>query len=501
MHGSISDTAVSDLIAKIFFSKSNGVLRLSQDEVKKNLYFIEGGIVFAHSNLRTERLGEILLRLGKITEEEFQQATLEPDEEKRIGQTLLDKGLIAPSEVKAGVAYQVQQILFSVLNWDWGEYEFQEKNNPVFDDIRVEVSTPVILIDGIRNIQNPVVLERLIGENDGALVELGPAEDKLIRLNMDLAEETIMSCIDDRATVGRLKSITHLTPVEFNRALYSLILSGAVSLKKGGVDPWRQRISVGSGSQGLITERMKPGGPARTQPMAAHRPKTMSESEVRKMIEEAEKEFRNLQDEEILNVFPDSSEMEIQTAYNRIADVYCPLYYSEDRYLDLKPQLKFIVARLTSAYHKLMERAAAQQPLEGSLDGRSGSESTSSEISTKAARSLLTESGEMKLKELMDLVKAQPENLDLLRQVGKKLQLAGRAREGEKYLQKALNLEPQSVEAHLALAEFYQLQGLKFKAFKHLNTILQLQPDNQRALEMMRIQRRKKSMYEISTRS
>ena len=71
MHGSISDAAVSDVIAKIFFAKRSGVLRLSQAEVKKNLYFIEGGIVFAHSNLRTERLGEILLRLGKITEDEF----------------------------------------------------------------------------------------------------------------------------------------------------------------------------------------------------------------------------------------------------------------------------------------------------------------------------------------------------------------------------------------------------------------------------------------------
>lgn len=91
-----------------------------------------------------------------------------------------------------------------------------------------------------------------------------------------------------------------------------------------------------------------------------------------------------------------------------------------------------------------------------------------------------------------------PDNVILLRQAGKKLQLAGRAREGEKYLLQALQLQPQSVEAHLALADFYQLQGLKFKAFKHLNIILQLQPDNRHALEMLGIQRRKKSMYEIS---
>ena len=496
MHGSISDAAVSDLIAKIFFAKRSGVLRLSQAEVKKNLYFIEGGIVFAHSNLRTERLGEILLRLGKITEDEFREVTAETDLGKRIGQVLLEKGFISPAEIRSGVAYQVQQILYSVLNWDSGEYEFQDKENPVFEDIKVEVSTPIILIDGIRNISNPVVLERVIDGNDAALVELGSDEDKLIRLNMDHAEETVVSCIDDRATVGRLRSITHLSAVEFNRALYSLILSGVVRLQKDGVDPWRAKVSDGkSSSAGIVTERMKAGGPGMTQPMAP-RSKTMSENEVRKMIQETEQNFRKMLDEEILNVFPDSSELEIQAAYNRLAEIYCPLYYSEDRYLDLKNQLKFIVARLTSAYHKLMERAASLQPLEGTIDFSPGADVP--ETTKPQVRSLLTESGEMKLKELMELVKADPNNVNLLRQAGKKLQLAGRAKDGEKYLLQALRLEPQSIEAHLALAEFYQLQGLKFKAFKHLNTILQLQPDNQRALEMLGIQRRKKSMYEIS---
>ena len=501
MHGNITNTAVSDLIANLFFTRRSGVLRFTQDEVKKNIYFIDGGIVFAHSNLRAERLGEILLRLGKITEEEFRAVTEETEQGKRIGQALLEKGYISPSEINSGVAYQVQQILYSVLNWDWGEYEFQEKENPVFDDIKVEVSTSILLIDGIRNISNEAVLDRVIGDHDSALVQQTSGEDKLMRLNMDFAEETILSCLDERATVERLRSITHLSRVEFNRALYSLILSGIVRLQKEGTDPWRERVEgVGKSSVGSVTERMKPVGPGMTQPMDPKQHlKTMSESEVRRMVINTEHQFRDMADEEILNVFPDSSELEIQSAYNRLAEIYCPLYYSEDRYLDLKNQLKFIVARLTSAYHKLMERAASQQPLEHLESLGVGSDAGSSELSVKPNRSLLTESGEMKLKELLELIKADPNNVVLLRQAGKKLQLAGRARDGEKYLLQSLHLEPQSVDAHLALAEFYQLQGLKFKAFKHLNIILQLQPENQQALEMLRIQKRKKSMYEISS--
>lgn len=104
------------------------------------------------------------------------------------------------------------------------------------------------------------------------------------------------------------------------------------------------------------------------------------------------------------------------------------------------------------------------------------------------------------LSELEIALKREPTNLALMRQLGKKLQAAGRAREGEKLLLRALDLDPQNIESHFAIADFYQVQGLKFKAFKHLNVILQIQPDNEKAMEQLGVKKRKKGLYEISGR-
>ena len=69
--------------------------------------------------------------------------------------------------------------------------------------------------------------------------------------------------------------------------------------------------------------------------------------------------------------------------------------------------------------------------------------------------------------------------------------------DAEKQLLHALEIDPRSVENHFALVDFYQAQGLKFKAFNHLNIILQLDPQNQRALDSLGLKKRK-PLYEIS---
>src|SRR5262245_8243571 len=171
--GSLAQFNVADLVTELHLAGRTGILRLCQAGIKKSIYFKSGRVVFVHSNVKHERLGEVLLRLGKITEEEFAEVSAELEEGRRLGQALLQKGLLSASEINSGVSYQLQQILFSVFNWDSGDYEFVDRERPVFEDLMVEVSTPALIIDGIRNITNLQVLERGIGQNEDAFLTQG----------------------------------------------------------------------------------------------------------------------------------------------------------------------------------------------------------------------------------------------------------------------------------------------------------------------------------------
>src|SRR5262245_11551695 len=291
--GSLAQFNVADLAAELHLTGRTGILRLSQAGIKKSIYFKSGRIVFVHSSVKHERLGEVLLRLGKITEEEFQQVSAELEEGQRLGQALLQKGFLSASEINSGVSYQLQQILFSVFNWDSGDYEFLDRERPVFEDIMVEVSTPGLIIDGIRNITNLAVLERVIGPyEDTVVISGGSNSRRLPRTNVDFSEETILAGVDGKTTVRQLRSITRLAPHEFGRALYCLLISGMVHFKGAPRPQIAKQPEKSKPFNGLNTQPMPAPEYPKGIPVQSARLKTHSESELRELIIATENKFK-----------------------------------------------------------------------------------------------------------------------------------------------------------------------------------------------------------------
>ncbi|HSP05782.1 MAG TPA: hypothetical protein VLR94_01335, partial [Acidobacteriota bacterium] len=366
----------------------------------------------------------------------------------------------------------------------------------------------LLVIDGIRNIANFRVLERAIQELENQVVEQNMGTKRLMRTNLDFSEETILACIDGKSTVQQLRAVSRLNAFEFGRALYCLSISGMIRF--GGTDHLENKIRA------QVQKRWQ-GTPFRTEPMPAEedeqaqplRMKTFTEMELRKLIVATQEKFKEASDEEVLNVFPDAQAEEIQDSYDQLTELFQPPYYSFDRYRDVKENLKCIIDRIDQAHHNLMERAGVQQPFEEEMDHPAedvlfeAPAEPSVEDKPEAAPAAVpvpepVAASNRSVTELQEALSREPANAALMRELGLKLQQAGRAKDGEKHLLRALEIEPQSLENHFALAEFYQIQGLKFKAFKHLNVVLQLDPHNQKAMESLGIKKRKGGMYEIT---
>jgi len=495
---SLSEINIAELLLEIHLARQTGILRLTQGEIKKGVYFKDGAIVFAHSNLKSERLGETLLRLGKITDDEFRVASVDVVEKgKRLGKSLSEKGFLSEVEVNAGVSYQMQQIIYSVFNWDRGEYEFVERERPVFEDIMVDVSTGSVLIGGIRQITNAAVLEHVTGKEEECVVERNTGILRLPRTDLDHGEETILACMNGRSTAAKLKSLSRMGALEFGRSLYSLLLSGLVRIHKGPEQEQQVRVDIKQRPSGYATQPIHQQDSSRVS--AEDDLKTVSEAEMRTMILETEAKFRDATDEEVLNVLPDCTVSEIEQAEGRLIWVFHPLLHSEVRYYDLKDQLKFISERIASAAQNLRQRVSAHLPLsETTLPPVAAEVHFQTQEMTRGAEPAAASAAETTVPQLEERLKNEPQNVALLRTLGKKLQQAGKSIEGEKQLLRALEIEPQSVENHLTLADFYQAEGLKIKAFKHLNIVLQLEPDNTHALEMLSLKKERKPLFEIS---
>jgi tetratricopeptide (TPR) repeat protein len=612
MNGSLADIHAAELVLNIYESGLSGRLRFTQNKIRRDIYFRKGDIIFAHSSLPLERFGEILIRLGKIGADEFNAVVREVAEGKRLGETLVERGYISTMDLYVGLNYQVQHILYSVFDWDFGLYEFEEEIRNVHQEIAVRVLTPDLVVRGVRNITNLTVLDRSVG--DESRVPLQQGTPRLRRTDFDYQEETILSCVDGKSNIQQIRNLSKLTSLEFGRAMFSLLLCGIVGFHeeerhKTAEDPRNWALNLfepdTEPTQTVIPKSIEI--PTRTQ---ERRPiDTFSDAELRDLVIYTSEKFQTATDEDVLNLAPGYTQEDIQSSYDYLTTIFHHCYYSSDQFQDLKAILKSIVDRLAQAHRNLnkvdqqvelppeilatseveadivdqeVETQVADQEEENEVvEPESETEITAVvspfpekielndypmsfeppalpvEVETKQPPSVklqpkqpertaptpetiyvthpefdfpiqispmpepkpnpnsnpksqpkqekgpaaVANASEMTLKELERAVSSNPSDVEFLRNFGKRLQEAGRPLEGEKQLLRALSIEPRNLENHFALADFYQAQGLKLKARNHLNIILQLDPNNERALAVLGITKRKSMLYQIDPKN
>jgi tetratricopeptide (TPR) repeat protein len=590
MNGSLADIHAAELVLNIYESGLSGRLRFTQNKIRRDIYFRKGDIIFAHSSLPEERFGEMLIRLGKIGADEFNAVVREVAEGKRLGETLVERGYISTMDLYVGLNYQVQHILYSVFDWDDGLYEFEEDIRNVQREIAVRVSTPDLVVRGVRNITNLSLLERAVGDVNQVVLHQGTP--RLRRTDFDYQEETILSCVDGKSTIDQLRERSNLTPLEFGRAMFSLLLCGIVGFHeeerhKTSEDPRNWALNLfepdTEPTQTVIPKSIEI--PMRTQ---QRRPiDTFSDAELRDLVIYTVEKFQTASDEEVLNLAPGFTQEEIQSSYDYLTEIFHHCYYSSDQFHDVKDTLKAIVDRLAQAHRNLIKvvhlvelvpeifvtsevetevvdtvDTEVKTEVQDNIDSEVEAEATDGinpfpqkievedypmqleptpppaaavepEQPVEASstpeiiyshheplefpiqlptpeptpkpqpekRAAVPYNSDMTLKDLERAVSENPVNVEFLRNFGLRLQKARRALEGEKQLLRALAIEPRNLENHFALADFYQAQGLKLKARNHLNIILQLDPNNERALAVLGITKRKRMLYQIDIKT
>src|SRR5713101_6485766 len=107
--GELKDN-LPNLFAAFYQARETGELGLQKGQVKKVVYFESGMPVFALSNLVADRLGQFLVRAGKIDESTLESAADEASRSKqRTGDVLISMGAISEEERLYYIAQQIKR--------------------------------------------------------------------------------------------------------------------------------------------------------------------------------------------------------------------------------------------------------------------------------------------------------------------------------------------------------------------------------------------------------
>jgi len=229
----VSDAAM--LLAKMFAQNATGRIAFRRDDVEKVVFFDQGRPVFAKSTSARDRMGELLVREGKITAAQYERCqTMVAESGRRMGEILVDLGYLKRRELLPAVRRHVEDILYSLFGWDRGTYTITPEKEPCAERIRLSRHPAALILEGIRRKLDRSALERLIGA-PSTVIEVADRERLGGIINMgDLApeERAALTAIDGQADMLHVAATAGVDVADVLPLAWGLCVLGLATLRR-----------------------------------------------------------------------------------------------------------------------------------------------------------------------------------------------------------------------------------------------------------------------------
>ena len=225
--GRVADHEFADLVREVYSRRWSGLLTLNHMGVEKSVRVQEGRLVFAFSSSRDDRLGELLLRRGRITLHQYVEASRAMRKGIRLGTVLVEQGALDPRELVKAVMDHTQEIIYSAFQWTEGLYHFTE-GGEASEPIMLKLSTPDVILEGIRRIDLWSRIERAVGSLETRYLRARGYEKVLGEMTLSLEKLSILTGLEMEQDLGTICRNSTLSHFEVCRTLWAYRVIGVV---------------------------------------------------------------------------------------------------------------------------------------------------------------------------------------------------------------------------------------------------------------------------------
>ena len=480
--GDIKDMTLPWLFQDLRKGKETGTVVFSRDAEIKKVFFKNGDILFASSNLDEDRLGEFLMRMGKITTAQFEKSSeVVVKTGKKLGAVLFEMGNLTARDLVAQVKLQVKEIILKLFSWREGHYQFDGGPLPVSEIIPIHMSTGDLIIEGIRALDWKGVRKSL----PSIMTILRPSTDPSLlfqSVHLDQDQQSVFSLLDGCKSIQEICVLSGIGDFNTLKAIYMLL---ALRMAEAG------EIKTEEGK--IVCEVVRETVAAREN--MAREPAAAEISVTKKMLQYAFESLERQNHYEVLEVGHGASPLEIKKAYFHLAKLYHPDRHFEPEMSDMKEKLEALFTRIHDAYETLSSPAERDQY---NIDLASGVR-----VNKRVERSHSEKSADNKQAALAQFnegmrqfsqgnfwgadeafewaMRLDPGNADAVFHRGLALaRIPRRGHDAEEHIVLATEMAPEKSEYHLELGNFYARSGLKSKALTSYQKALQLDPNSEK---------------------
>ena len=231
LQGPLWEGVLPGVLRQLYVGRRTGLLALSREAERRSVRFYVGNIANAETNVREDRLGELLVRVGLLSERHLKQATgIVLRDGKRLGQVLVAEGLLEPQGLREAIALHVDTVLSGALEWSDGQYGFREEIGRALDEdeLTLPYATGDLILRACRSVRDPDVVRYRLGDIDRVV---GFARDPLVRfqrLSLSAVDACVLSRVDGHSTGREIVAATRMTPEDVRSSLFALLNTGVV---------------------------------------------------------------------------------------------------------------------------------------------------------------------------------------------------------------------------------------------------------------------------------
>jgi tetratricopeptide (TPR) repeat protein len=225
--GSLKEASLPDVIQLLFLGRRTGCLALADQHNFGTIYLDEGQIVYASIVNRRDRLGDILVRKGRITAEQLQKAidAQDDDRQHKLGEILVGLGSLTRTELEDYIRLQIEEAVYYLFTWTSGTFNFEAGVRPEREDFLVRISPEALLLEGARRVDEWSLIEKKIPSFD-LIFSVDQQHISQSAPTLSSEQQRLLPLIDGTRDVGQLIEESGLVEFEVGKALFGLITAG-----------------------------------------------------------------------------------------------------------------------------------------------------------------------------------------------------------------------------------------------------------------------------------
>jgi hypothetical protein len=204
LDGNLARFEMPDVLTFLNMGRRTGVLVLEHPEQESKVFLRDGRPIYATSSKEDLRIGNMLVRQGRVKTAELERALDLREPGQKIGEALLQNRILNQDELASFLKIQVSEVIFDTFTWKKGLFSFYDRVPPPETVVTLAMDLQNLIMEGVRRIDERGRLSEVFPDLN--MVAEAVANPERVKSSVTLTQEEwqVLFLVDGRRSLSEI---------------------------------------------------------------------------------------------------------------------------------------------------------------------------------------------------------------------------------------------------------------------------------------------------------